>query len=313
MIMTLKEALLKATKTLSSQGISSSALDSGLLLLYALETAKPVPKWLYKDRSVLYAHSDYELTRKTETEFLRAVKRRAKFEPVAYITGEKEFFGLEFRVNKNVLIPRPETEILAEESLKEILAEIKSNKKVIIADIGTGSGAIAVSIARSLKEAGQTNCTRVYAADISNKALKIAKINARSSGVGKNIAFKCGDLLEALPKKVKIDFLLANLPYADMDYHRKRLKNKTRSSDLFGIKYEPKIAIFSKHNGLDYFENLFKTVPGRLAAKAKIFLESDPKQIKSIRKLAKKHLPRHKISVIKDLRGLNRITKIEVI
>lgn len=325
--MTIEESLQKGTKMLNGKKITSSSLDAQILLLYVLNRSKNKPELFNNDRSWLYAHNDYKLSKPQENKFFNLVKRREKMEPMAYITNNKEFYGLNFYVNKNVLIPRPETEILAENSLKEILKNIvwrlslqteaqppNANKKIVIADIGTGSGAIAISIAKTLKKQKVIEQTRIFAADISAKALKIAKINAKNHNCDKNIIFKKGDLLKALPENTKIDYLLANLPYVGNDYYYyKWLKNGSRPSEFYEIKHEPKSSLLAKNNGLEYFENFFPSLSEYLAKKAKIFLESDPYQIKTIKKLAKKYLPAHKIEVFKDLRGLNRITKIEIV
>ncbi len=326
--MTIKESLQKGTKILSGKKITSASLDAEMLLFYALNHSKNKPKSFNNDRSWLYAHDDYGLNKKQEKSFFGLIERRKRFEPIAYITGKKEFYGLEFHIDKNVLIPRPETEILAENALKEILKNItwrlslqvkdqppstpNTNKKMIIADIGTGSGAIAITIAKTLKDKKCADQVKIYATDISLKALKIARINAKKHKCGKNIIFKKGDLLKALPKNTKIDFLLANLPYGDSNYLYKQLKDKSKLHNFFGLKYEPKISIFATNDGMKYFNKFFPTLPKYIISGTKIFLESDPRQISSIKKMAKKYLPKHKITVIKDLRGLNRITKIEI-
>lgn len=340
--MTIKEILQKSVKILATKKISSANLDAEILLLHALAQSKNKPKLFNNDRSWLYAHDDYELNKKQENKFCGLIERRKHFEPVAYITGKKEFYGLDFYVNKNVLIPRPETEIMVKESLKEILSAIRKNpkKKLNIADIGTGSGAIAISIAKTLKgqkcirqvnpirELGSLmvcasdgiippsafpNGVKIFAADISAKALKIAKINAKTRKCDKNIIFKKGDLLKALPKNTKIDFLLANLPYVGNDYYYyKWLKNGSALSGFHEIKHEPKSSLLAGINGLKYFKEFFQQLPEYLQKNTKIFLESDPHQISAIKKLAKKYLPAHKIEIFKDSRGLNRITKIEI-
>lgn len=319
--MNIKESIQTGTKSLNNKKISSASLDAELLLLYTLDKSKNKPKSFHNDRSWLYAHNNYQLTKPQENKFYSVISRRAKFEPVAYITGKKEFFGLEFYVNKNVLIPRPETEIIVENALKDIAWKLNfqaedqllnTNKKIVIADIGTGSGAIAASVARALKEKNIIKKCKIFATDISASALKIAKKNAKKHNLNKNIIFKKGNLLEALPKNTKIDFLLANLPYVGNDYYCKRLKNGSRLLELHEIKHEPKISLLAEKNGMECFEKFFLSSPGYLAKNSKIFLESDPYQIPAIKKLAKKYLPKHKITAIKDLRGLNRITKIEI-
>lgn len=313
--MTIKESLQTGAKLLNNKNIQSASIDAEILLLYALDQSKNKPKSFRNDRIWLYAHNEYALTKEEKNKFYSLIKRREKFEPIAYITGKKEFYGLEFYVDKNVLIPRPETEIIVEEALKEIITLRQTqgdNKNIVIADVGTGSGAIAVSIAKILKNIGKIESVKIHATDISAKALKIAKINASLNSVERFISFKKGNLLKALPKNTKIDFLLANLPYVGDDYYYKWLRNGSAPAEFHEIKHEPKSSLLAKNNGLGYFNEFFPSLPQYITDKTKIFLESDPFQIPSIKKLAKKHLPKHKISVIKDLRGLDRITKIEI-
>lgn len=309
--MTIKEILQKSVKILTTKKIESASLDAELLLLYALNKSKNKPKPFRNDRSWIYAHDDYRLLKPEESIFLKLIKRREKLEPIAYITGKKEFFGLEFYVDKNVLIPRPETEIIIEESLKDILAETAKNKKLTIVDIGTGSGAIAISIADALKKQNIADNYKFFATDISSSALKIAKKNAKIHNCSKNIIFKKGNLLKALPKNTKIDYLLSNLPYVRKDYC-KRLKNKCQLPEFYAIKYEPQKALLAGYDGLKCFNDLFRQLPEHINKNTKIFLESDPEQIPRIKKLAKKYLPMHRTKIFKDLRGLNRITKIEL-
>jgi len=323
--MTIKKILQKGSEVLEAKKISSANLDAEIILLHTLAQSPNKPKSFNNDRSWLYAHNDYELAKPQENKFYGFIRRRKKMEPVAYITNKKEFFGLDFYVDKNVLIPRPETEILVEESLKDITwrsnlqVEVRppsANKKIIIADIGTGSGAIAVSIAEYLQNRKMLNEIKIYATDTSAQALKIARINAKTAGVKKYISFRKGNLLKALPKNIKIDFLLANLPYLSAP-SRKNIKEYIRVKKITpagfkSLSYEPKSALTDNDTGFSLINNLIISAGPHLKKGSQIFLESDPYQIPSIKKLAKKYLPKSKISVIKDLRELNRVTKIKV-
>lgn len=311
--MTIKETLQKSAKILAARKINSANLDTEIILLYILEKLKKNLPNFNSDRAWLYAHNDYKLTKKQEKSFNELLERRKKFEPIAYIVGKKEFYGISFFVNRNVLIPRPETELMVEECLKDILASDVKRKKITIADIGTGSGAIAISIAKYLRKYNISTQATIFATDISEKALKIAKKNAKINNCSENIIFKKGDLCKAIPENVKIDFLLANLPYIGEKSHQKLLKRKMVPVYRLETEFEPKKALLAGDDGLKCFNVFLRQCPKYLAKDAKIFLESDPRQIPAVKKLAKKYLPKYKITVIKDLRGLNRITKIETV
>lgn len=324
--MTIKETLQKATETLNDKKISSARLDAEILLLHTLAQSPNKPKSFNNDRSWFYAHDNHEVAKTQENKFYNLIKRRAKFEPAAYITGKKEFFGLNFYVDKNVLIPRPETEILVEESLKYITwrsnlqTEVRppsANKKIIIADIGTGSGAIAVSVEKYLQNHKMLDRVKIYATDVSANALKTAEVNEKNI-IGKSgkIFFRRGNLWQALPEKIKFDFVLANLPYLPDSYPKnikEYLKRKKITPAGFkSLSFEPKPALTDGKNGISLITNLIISAGPRLKKESRIFLESDPWQIPVIKILAKKYLPKSKISVIKDLRRLDRVTKIEI-
>lgn len=317
--MTIKEILRQGIEILTKKKIKSASLDAEILLLFILSKFKKKSNPFSNNRIWLIAHNDYSLSKKQEIIFTKLIRRRALYEPIAYIVGKKEFYSLEFYVNKNTLIPRPETEIMVENALKDINFKLNDQlknppqSKIVIADIGTGSGAIAISIAKTLKDQGKIKNTIIYATDISAPTLKHAKKNAKNNNCDKNIIFKKGNLLKALPKNIKIDFLLANLPYVNKKRAYKIQKNKPISSYFLGLKYEPAISIFATRNGMIHFENFLKTATNHLSKKSKIYLESDPHQISKIKKLAGVYLPKNKITAIKDLRGMQRITKIEMI
>lgn len=312
--MTIKEILQNSVKILAEKKIESADIDTQLLLLHTLDLSKNKSKPFRNDRSWLYAHNDYKLTIPQENLFFKFLDRRVKFEPISYITNKKEFYGLEFYVDKYVLIPRPETEILVEESLNDIINDsIIKKDKITIADIGTGSGAIAISLAFALKHKKIIDRCKIIATDISLYTLKIAKKNAKNHNCNKNITFRKGNLLKALPKKIKIDYLLTNLPYIGKKRYQKLLCKKPIPYFRIETDYEPKKALLAGTNGMKYFNELFKQLPEYLKKNTKIFIESDPEQIIAIKNLAQKYLPIHKITIIKDLRGLNRVTKIEII
>lgn len=202
----------------------------------SLESEILLASILGRDRSFLNAFAQTELTaeqlKKAENYFTR---RRHK-EPIPYILGYKEFYGRNFFVNKDVLIPRPETE-----ELVKTVVDFAKNKKVIIADIGTGSGCIAITLALELPQ------VTVIASDIDEKTLRVAEKNARLHNVTEKIAFIKSDLMEKIDSKV--DLIITNLPY---------IPNKNWENLPVTIKdYEPKIALNSGKSKLSFYHKLF--------------------------------------------------------
>ena len=188
-------AELLATNLLANS--TTPQIDVELLLTFALN----------QPRSFLYAHSEYELTKEQEKIFGILFNRRVNGEPIAYILGKKEFWSLELTVNQSVLIPRPETELLVEVALNKL-----NHEAAIIADMGTGSGAIALALANAHPK------WNIIATDISEDALNLARYNAKQLQIN-NVEFYCGDWCRALPNK-KFDLIISNPPYiAQNDPH----------------------------------------------------------------------------------------------
>ncbi|HLC64266.1 MAG TPA: HemK/PrmC family methyltransferase [Patescibacteria group bacterium] len=196
--MNLNQALKKATEKLIAEKIGSASLDAELLL--SLATRKP--------KEFLHAYPEKQLNFLQKLKLNYLIKRRLKGCPLAYLTGQKEFYGHSFYVNKQVLIPRPLTEKIIDLALKEV------KKGFSIVDVGTGSGNIIISLALELQKKHPLNDFKLYGLDISRQALKVAKKNARIHKLNKKIAFLRSNLLEKL-KDEKIDLILANLPYLE--------------------------------------------------------------------------------------------------
>ena len=260
-------------------------LDFDLLLASALG----------KTREFVFTYPETRLTATQTKTFIKNLRRRQKGEPLAYLVGHKEFFGLDFLVNKNVLIPRPETELMVEEVLK--------NKKIkTVADIGTGSGCIAISLAKN------NPGLKVYATDVSAGALKVARQNAKKHNV--KIIFKKGSLLKPL-KNVRLDAIAANLPYlpAGRQVAGRAWKNNS-SAESTGLKFEPASALFAGKKGLQLYKELFKQI--RPGDKKIIFLEIDPRQTSLIKSLIKKYFPKAGIEIKKDLCGRDRLVIVKI-
>lgn len=208
-----------------------------------------------------------------------AIKRLENGEPVQYIVGNVDFYGYILNVNKDVLIPRRETEELVEEVIKRS----KSFNNPTIIDIGTGSGAIAISLSKEL------NC-HVYASDISNKALMVAKENAIKNNA--NITFLQGDMLKPfIDNKIKVDIIVSNPPY---------IKENEEIEDIVKNN-EPNIALYAKNNGLEFYESILKDANRVLKEKYLIAFEIGKTQGNDIKLLAHKYLGNVKVEIKKDL------------
>ena len=223
-----------------------SHLDAELILAHAL----------HKERVFLHAHPDYELTESEQRKAEEYLKRRQNHEPVAYILGSKEFYGREFVVTPDTLIPRPETEAII-----DLVKELSLEKPKIL-DVGTGSGCIAITLKLELPESD------VMAVDISEKALVVAEKNA--DNLHANLEFKKSDLLKNVDEK--FDIIVANLPYVDKNWD-------WLSPEL---DFEPETALYSEDFGLKDIKNLILESNTKLAEQGKLILESDISQHEAI-------------------------------
>ncbi len=271
-------------------------LDAEVLLCFVIK----------KNKSFIYSHPEFELNKMQENKFKKIINRRVKNEPVAYIIGNKEFYKLNFFVDKTVLIPRPETEILVEESLSVICDQLsETRKKIQILEIGTGSGCVLISILKNLITNHYSLITG-FATDISKKALLIAKKNAKSHKVNNKIKFIKSDLLKNIPDSLfnnSYSVLVANLPYL-LEKYKKQV-----DKDLF---FEPQKALFAGEDGLFFINKLLKQI-SKLKNKPKyILLEIDPSQKNKLKIIINKKLPNYKIKIKKDLDGKNRVIIIKL-
>lgn len=229
-----------------------------------------------KDMSTFFLCLDDEL--KNESKILEDITRVINGEPYQYVIGEAEFYGLKLYVDKNVLIPRLETEELVDTLLKII----DKTKKIVISDIGTGSGCIALTMKKNLQNA------IVFATDISNEALNVAKNNAIK--IQEQITFLQGDLLEPLiTNNIKVDVLISNPPY---------IKNKNEVDENV-LNYEPHLALFAK-NGIDFYERILKGSFKILNKNAIIAFEFNYDQKNELNEIIKKYYPTSKVTFYKD-------------
>ena len=260
-----------------SKGIDNPRLDAEVLLSHILG----------KDRLYLYTNFDQPLTSEELAAYRQAVKRRAMYAPVAYINGYKEFMGLDFIVNPAVLIPRPDTEILVEAAIDRLVdAEAPA-----IADLGTGSGAIIVSLLSKLVTAVGT------AVDISAEALAVAGENANRQGVAERLSFFKGDMLQPLVGE-KFDAIVSNPPYIP-------------DSDIPGlspdVRQEPRLALAGGSDGLDFYRRIVAQGADYLNPTGFIAVEVGINQAGQVAALADTCSRLNVETIIKDYAGIERV------
>lgn len=294
-------ALVAATQRLSSAGVDSPRLDSEVLLAHVLRCS----------RADLYAYPERRLSDVERQEFEQLVERRFHHEPVAYLVGEKAFYGLQLAVDRRVLIPRPETELLVDLALELVEQAARrhgysSGKDghrerdvpalFQVADVGTGSGAIALAIA------AHTPYARIYALDISEGALELAQENARRHGLDRRVKFLHGDLLTPLSEPV--DLIIANLPYvATAEWER-------LAPDI--TEFEPSQALLGGPDGLDVIRRLLAQAPAYLRPNGTVLLEIGSEQGAAVTELAAGNFPTAFIEVVPDYGHRDRIVRIQL-
>jgi release factor glutamine methyltransferase len=268
---TLKAVLEEAAAKLAP--VATARRDAELLLLRAVG----------RDRTWLLAHGDAELTTGQRAQFDAWIARRARQEPIQYILGETEFYGLTMRVTPDVLIPRPETEHLVEAAL----SKVSRNAAVRICDVGTGSGAIAVALAHALPQAEGT------AVDCSAAALAMARQNAEFHGIADRMRFVESDLLSAVADE-RFDVVVSNPPYvAENEYLEPQVRD-----------WEPHTALFAGPTGLEVYERLIPEAWQVLVPRGWLFLEIGHGQQAALADLLRQW---HEVSFVKDLQGIPRV------
>jgi len=256
-------------------------LEAEILLAEALGCA----------RIELYTQFDQIPPDEPLNQFRQWVKRRGAGEPVAYIVGHKEFYSLRFEVNSDVLIPRPETEHLVVAALEAAKGIAENPIRVI--DVGTGSGCIAITLAKYLSQA------KIAAIDLSPAALEVAKRNAEAHQVTDKIRFFCGDLLAALPPgSGQVHLIVSNPPYIGT--------NERGTVDRQVSDFEPSMALFSGDEGLDLTQRLIAEAPEKLLPQGWLMFESSPLVIDRCVQLVEAS-PLKLVKVIKDMAGHRRV------
>jgi release factor glutamine methyltransferase len=249
------EILKEAKEILQKKGLNDPQRSAEELLAHVLGF----------NRMDLYLHYDFPLEEKEIQSFRHLLARREKREPIQYLCGKLPFYHAEIEVSSDVLIPRPETELLVDKVV-QTLKEEKGSEKLLL-DLCTGSGCIGIAIKKSLPE------LTVVLADISSQALEVAKRNAKKNFV--EVLFHQGDLMEGFPKK--IDYLVCNPPYVAAEEFS-QLQEEVRN-------FEPSLALVAGHGGYEFYERLSKTLPPFLNKGAKLFFEIGATQKEGIQKI----------------------------
>lgn len=281
--MTPIEKLREVAEYLKSKDIKDSIKEAEIILLEALSINK----------SDLYTKS-FDIPEDISKKIDEFAERRAKGEPIQYIVGHTDFLDLKIYVGKGVLIPRPETELLVEEAIKQLRQLTLYDSGLEILDLCTGSGCIALALAKNFPEA------KIYGIDISEIAINYAIRNAEENNI-KNINFLKGNLFEPV-KNMRFDCILSNPPYIKREDIRK-LQREIRE-------YEPINALDGGEDGLDYYRKILKEAPNHLKEKGIIILEIGLNQAKDVLSTANK-AGFSKVSFVKDYSGIERICIIK--
>lgn len=284
--MTSSQALQKAARTLSKNNIEDAHMEARILLESVLNLSA----------TELYAEPDQTLSRKQEENFHRLIERRLCREPTAYITNHNEFYGIDFYVDQRVLIPRPETELLVEKALNFVTSRMNppKEKTSVIADIGTGCGNIAISIALNVTS------IKVYAVDISPLALEVASLNCKYHNVSEKISLLHGNLLEPITEHV--DLIVANLPYV------KSSELPRLSPEIFH--FEPHIALDGGQEGLTMIHKLIEQTKDKIQEQCCLLFEIGEEQANPVIALINKYMPQAMVEIYPDFNGIKRVVKI---
>ena len=293
---TVSEILDKTTRYLKERGIPEPRIDAEVLLAHVLKI----------ERLEIYLNLDCQLTEKELSAYEKLIERKVGREPVAYIVGYKEFMGLKFFLNKDVLIPRPETEILVEKVIEKTWNIKKPrnygyrrDNSITIVDLCTGSGNIAISLARNIE-----SC-KIYATDISEGAIQVALKNARFHNVEGKVEFLLGDLFSPLEKfnsNLAIDFVVSNPPYV-----------KSRDLVLLQpeIKKEPISALEGGNEGLNFYHRIVPEALKYLVDGGYLIMEIGDRQGEAVMNLIKKEKRFSPPQLVKDYAGLDRVVEAQ--
>ncbi|HEX2491672.1 MAG TPA: peptide chain release factor N(5)-glutamine methyltransferase [Blastocatellia bacterium] len=279
---TIAEALKEASEHLRAASVPNDLLDAQTLLAEAIG----------KDRSYLIINFNQQISEDVLSKYQTMVSRRAAGEPLQYITGHQEFFGLDFEVTSDVLIPRPETELIVEETIRLVQQNrIARSVPPLIIDVGAGSGCIAVTLARELGDA------RLIASDISMPALRVARRNAARHALDNRVGFVASDLLDAFAEKSFADFILSNPPYVS-NVEIPTLQREVRD-------WEPQVALTDSNDGLSIYRRLLKDASSRLKPGGYLICEMGYTQSERISAMVDREVW-GEARLLEDLQGIPR-------
>ena len=283
----LREGIQQSHRYLESLDIPDARLEAEVVVMNVLRMP----------RQEIFAQQEREITSQQEKDISAILDRRRQREPLAYIFGYKEFYGINLAVTPDVLIPRPETESMVEHALFMALMGMET-PQLVIADVGTGTGAIAINLAIHLPAA------HVYAIDNSEPALRAAAYNVLSHNVADRITLCYGDLLDALDEEdgqsespTMLDLIVANLPY---------IPSQRISTLQPEVQKEPRAALDGGEDGMEVIRRLFSQAGKHLKDTGVILLELDPDQVPAAQELAERYFPEAETAVEKDLAQMDR-------
>lgn len=275
--MTYREVLKIAQEQCEKEGIIAQSAVFLLLELSEMESHN------------LYYEYDNEMDDELNERFQEALQRLLKQEPLQHILGYEYFYGYKFKVNEDVLIPRPETEELVANVLADY-DEYFHGQKVCAIDVGSGSGAIAISLKK------EEDNLQMYASDISEKAVAVAKENAQALGV--DVTFLVGDMLQPfIDENIKVDILVSNPPYIPVE----------EKMEKSVVDFEPHVALFGGEDGLKFYRMIFENAHKVIKEKAILAFEMGYNQKEAMEKEARKYFPTDRMETVKDLNGKNRM------
>ena len=278
---------------LREAGSTTPRLDAELLIGHALG----------RDRAWLHAHPEFAIDDAARAIVAEWLTRRAKGEPIAYIRGFKDWFSMRVATDRRALIPRPETELLAETAISEIAARlVRDDATVTAREVATGSGAVTLAIAVRFRTALMLGRLKLVASDISAEALELASENLAAHGVGHLVTLSCGDLLEpAMEGETAADLLVANLPYVPSD---------EVATGRGSMAWEPSAALDGGSDGLDLLRRLIGALPAHVAQQGVALLEVGAGQADAVRRQIESLPLRTVVTTLRDLAGIERVVRI---